>query len=69
MQFIVVWLIVNGCYEIIVGEWCWWVSQQVGLEKILVLVCDVLDEVVIVMVLIENIQCEDFNLIEEVVVL
>lgn len=56
-------------FEIVVGECCWCVLQLVGLDEVFVVVCELEDCIVIVMVLIENIQCEDFNLFEEVEVL
>lgn len=66
MQLILVWFILLDKYEIIVGEWCFCVVCLVGFDEVLVFVKDVFDQVVVVMVLIENIQCEDLNLFEEV---
>lgn len=69
IQLILVCQLLVGNYEIVVGECCWCVLQLVGLDEVLVVVCELEDCIVIVMVLIENIQCEDFNLLEEVEVL
>lgn len=65
MQPIVVRPIGHQKYEIIAGERRWRASQMAGLDKVPVIIKDIVDEAAIAMSLIENIQREDLNPIEE----
>lgn len=56
---------VNSGYEIVVGERRYRASQQVGLEKIPVIIRKYSDEEVIELNLIENIQREDLSAVEK----
>ena len=65
MQPLVARQLADGQYEIIAGERRWRAAQQVGLDKVPVIVREVSDEAAIAMALIENIQREDLNAMEE----
>jgi len=56
---------VDGKYELIAGERRWRASQQLGLEKVPVIIREASDRDVLEMALIENLQREDLNPIEE----
>jgi ParB family chromosome partitioning protein len=65
MQPLVVRQLADQQYEIIAGERRWRAAQQVGLDRVPVIVREVSDEAAIAMALIENIQREDLNAMEE----
>lgn len=65
VQPIVVRALENGLYQIVAGERRWRAVQQLGLEKIPVIIKEYNDKQLLEIALIENIQREDLNPLEE----
>jgi ParB family chromosome partitioning protein len=65
LQPLIVRRIGGGKYEIIAGERRFRAAQQIGLEKVSVVVKDIEESEVLELALIENIQRQDLNPIEE----